>query len=278
MNVYKKIHYNQEIISSLKADEYPELARLRKKTTVIAHLYALMAHMLTYSSPVWPDRGRQYFLFSERHLAAWNRMNGGSGDITTWQSHKIFLLHASLIKTHVVIGEQTDAVLQRIWETAEANGRNSETLWSVPLYTPQVLKKAEQTALEYRENHVNLTHIRKNVIARVWGQRTADSLYRSSKHVISSEERYVEACLREAMKTAIKEKGFTTLEEILSRGLVLCADPHSAQHNYREIVRKIMVQKRLLIDSSGCEYHPIRKKDRVYAIPEDHKGFIITEK
>ena len=61
MNVYKKIHYNQEIIASLKADEYPELARLRKKTTVIAHLYALMAHMLTYSSPVWPDRGRQYY-------------------------------------------------------------------------------------------------------------------------------------------------------------------------------------------------------------------------
>ncbi len=236
--------------------------------------------MLSYSTPLWPTYNRRYFLFSERHLATWSRANGISGDLTTWQSHKVFLLHAGLIKTFIVIGEQTDSVLQQIWKTAVSSGHHSETLWTVPLYTPQVLKHAERIAKEYRENHVNLTHIRKNIIRRIWGQRMADSLYRSSRHVISAEERYVEHCLIEGIKNNILQKGFTTVEEIYSSGLSLCVTNSQNPEKllcYKRTITKLLEQKRLFFHKYGYEYHRIRKVDRILSLPAEHNGYIITK-
>lgn len=279
INIYSVIKYNENLLLSFSPTDYPELARLRSKTTILLHLYSLMLHMMTYSSPMWSSRNNSFFLFSEQHLADWNKAQGGTGDVNTWQSHKIFLIHAGLIKTNVIIGNQTDPILQRIWETAVTKGYRSETLWSVPLYTPQVLQRAEQIAKEYREKHINLTHITKKAIARAWDQKTADGLYRSSKHVISTEDKYVEECLRIVMKTAVAEKGYTTLDELYSLGLDQCMkSTKSTMGQYEEIIRKILVQKRLLIDSAGFEYHRIRNRDKEYAIPPDHKGFIITKK
>lgn len=277
--IYQIIDHNIEIITSLNEEVYPELVALRRKTTIIRHLYDLMQHMLSYSMPIWPTHNRQYFLFSKKQLSEWNKSNGGGGDPVTWQSHKIFLLHAGLIKTHVVIGKQKDPVLQLIWEKAEQKGYRSETLWSVPLYTPTVLNKAEQIALEYRMYHVNKSHISKNTIARVWGQRIADGLYRNSKHIISYEERHVESCLQRAISEMIEKDGFATLENMFDKGLALCMESgQETEKDYKQIISKLLKQKRLLIDRAGYEYHPIRRCDRSYLIPADHKGYIITKK
>ena len=278
IDIYSVIKYNEDLLLSFSPEDYPELARLRSKTTIIRHLYDLMEHMRSYSSPVWPVRFRRYFLFSEQHLADWNKKNGGSGDINTWQSHKIFLLHAGLIKTHVVIGDQTNPILQRIWETAVNSGYRSETLWSVPLFTPRVLMHADQIAKEYREKHVNLTHITKNTVTYAWDQKTADSLYRSSKHIISVDEKYVRSCLKEAMEITVADKGFTTLDELADKGLALCMRTKNEEIEYKKTIKKLLMQKRLLIDKAGYEYHRIRKRDREYEIPADHKGYIITKK
>ena len=276
--IYFAIHANQDILGSFTQDTYPELARIRRKTSVITHLYDLMEYMLTYSEPAWRRTNRCYFLFSEKHLTDWNKSRGGTGDVTTWQSHKIFLLHAGLIKTHVVIGEQKDPVLRRIWTTAVANGHRSETLWSVPLYTPEVLRRAEWIARQYRENHVNLTHIRKNVIVRIWGQYVANSLYRSSRHEISERERLVEICIREVMRTTVRQKGFTTVEELQQCAVVLCMSrQYGTEQQIIETIKKLMDQKRMLIYSAGYEFHPIRKEDRIFAIPKEYNGYIITE-
>lgn len=279
MNIYLIIRYNQDIIASLNPEEYPELVRLRRKTSIIRHLDDLMRHMQAYTSPVWPEYNKRYFLFSEKHFVDWNKSHGGSGDIMRIQSHKVFLLHAGLIKTHIVIGEQADPILQRIWSTAVAKDFRSETLWSVPLFTPSVLKKAEQIALEYRENHVNKSHITKNTIARVWGQRTADRLYRSSKHIISSEQRFVELCLQNAIQDAVSVKGYTTVKEMCDQCIALCQRTGDGSRGEYDIIIKLLLeQKRLMIQRAGYEYHRIRNKDRELPIPADHKGFIITKK
>ena len=279
--IYRIINHNMGTIASLNQEMYPELTRIGRQTAVMKHLYAIMLHMQSYTSPVWDKR---YFLFSERHLAKWSLMHGISGDLKTWQSHKVFLLHAGLIKTYVVIGEQEDPILQRIWETAMTNGHRSETLWTVPFYTPRVLNKAECMAKKYRENHVNLSHIRKNVIRRVWGRRTAESLYRSTTHGISNDEYFVEYCMTEAIKTQITQKGYTTVDEIYASGLKMCLDKCTGPEGqekmteYKRIMDELFDQKRLFFGRHGYEYHPIRKKDSSLAIPDDHKGFIITEK
>lgn len=278
-NINQVINHNIKIISTLKEEEYPELTALRRRATVIRHLYDLMQHMLSYSAPLWPLNNKRYFLFSKSYLADWNKANGGSGDASTWQSHKTFLLHAGLIKTFSVTYDQQDPVLHRIWETAKCKGYRSETLWTVPLYTSNVLKRAERIALEYRENHVNLSHITKNTIARVWGQRTADKLYRSSKHIISSEQRFVEQCLQKAIQDALSIKGYTTVDEMCNQSLDLCLKTgNGSRKEYKKIIKCFLEQKRLMINRAGCEYHRIRNEDRRLPIPADHKGFIITKK
>lgn len=277
--IFYVIKHNTDIIVSLNPDDYPELYRLWTKTSVLKHLYAIMQHMLTYSSPLWPAYSKQYFLFSERHLVEWSIDYGISGDLTTWQSHKIFLLHAGLIKTFTVIGNQTDPILQQIWNKAVSNEHHSETLWTVPFYTTQVLNRAERIAKEYRENHVNLTHIRKNVIHRVWGIQTANSLYRSSRHVISADEKYVEHCLIESVKNNMAHKGFTTVDEIYSSGLELCmknGNNPEKKTEYKRIMKMLLEQKRFFFSKFGYEYHPIRKKDNCYQIPTGYRGYIIT--
>ena len=174
---------------------------------------------------------------------------------------------------------QGDPVLQGIWAKAVSSGNRSETLWSVPLYTPEVLTHAESIAREYRKKHVNLTHITKKTIARAWDQRTADGLYRNSKHINGAADRYAESCLRKAIKEAIAEKGFTTIDEIFFRGLALCmADQNISRQDYEATICKLLEQKRLLIDRAGFQYHRIRKIDKALAIPPCYTGFIITEK
>ena len=157
MDIYKIIHINEEIILSLDPIKYPCLVTGCGRAKVLIHLYNLMEHMKSYSSPLL-ILNNQYFLFSERHLAKWNLAHGGSGSVNAWQSHKVFLLHTGLIKTCVVIGNQKDPILQGVWDKAVSSNRRSETLWTVPLYTAEVLEHAERIAREYLENHVNLSH------------------------------------------------------------------------------------------------------------------------
>ena len=275
--IWMIIKKNMEIISTLDPEEYPELCRLKEKTTVMTHLYAIMQHMQTYSTPIWPAVNPSYFLFSIRYLERWGKENGYKGGKDTWQSHKVFLLHAGLIKTHPVIGEQTDPMLQRIWETAVKNNQRSETLWTVPLYVPAVLERAEQIAREYRENHINLTKITKDAIAAVWGQPTANALYRVSDHIISSHKHLVRMYLIQAMNEMIDKRGYTTEAEMRSECLLMCTvSIDIGEVECLELIEKIMAQKRSLINKEGCEYHRIRKEDKLLGIPNEYKQYIIT--
>lgn len=279
VKIWSIIQNDIDIITSLNPEEYPELCRLRTKTTVLLHLYAIMRHMQTYSAPVWPAEHPSYFLFSVRHLAKWSKGHGWTGGIDTWQSHKIFLLHAGLIKTHPVIGEQDDPILQSIWMRAVNKQQRSETLWTVPFYSEPVLRHAEQIAGEYRENHINLTKITKDAIANVFGQPTADRLYRSSNHVVSAAKKTVLEYLIRVMNQMIDLHGFTSEEEIRSEAVRMCCKETEIDPDLcAELVSKLMCQKRTIINNAGCEYHRIRQADRKMDIPLDYKRFIITRK
>ncbi len=267
-----------DTISNLDPSEYPELCKPRRKK-IIVRLYKLMEHMLTYSTPVWPEKDKRYFLFSQKHLSDWYRANGGTGDETTWQAHKIFLLHTGLLKTFVVIGEHPDPVLKRNWERAKAKHHRTTTLWTVPLFTPDILRHAEEIARQYTQYHINISRIRKNIISRVWGKRTANYLYRSTGHNIGKNEWIVYACLVQAMKDCISQHGFTTENEITAEAQALCEDTTDiSQQECKTLLRKLMAQKRYIIDHEGYEYHPIRNTDRIVDIPEGYTGYIITPK
>lgn len=277
VNIWIIIQINLEIITSLHPEEYPDLSRLMQKTTVISHLYAIMQHMQTYTTPVWPANNPRYFLFSIRNLVRWGKANRYTGGVDTWQSHKIFLLHAGLIKTHPVIGEQEDQFLQSIWMSAVKKGQRSETLWTVPFYTPAVLQQAEKIAREYREKHVNLTKITKDAIAIGWDQRTADRLFRSSNHVVSRIKSQVKQCLKDAMDSMIDLHGYTTEAEMRSEALKQCQENLDINPTEcLELIDKLMAQKRALIRDAGYAYHRIRKIDRQLNIPVTYTGYIIT--
>ncbi len=278
-NIWIVLQSNIETISSLSPEEYPELCRLRQKTTVLLHLYAIMQRMQTYSAPLWPAGHPSFFLFSIRHLVKWGNRNGYPGGIETWQSHKVFLLHAGLIKTHPVIGEQEDPLLQSIWISAAKKKQRSETLWTVPFYTPELLQHAEQIAREYREKHICLAKITKDTIASAWDQPTANSLFRTSGHVISTAKKRVKENLIRTMYNMIDQKGYTTEAEMRSECLNLCYEDIELDiSECRSLIEKLMAQKRSLINDAGCEYHRIRKIDRKLSFPKDHKGYIITRK
>ncbi len=272
------ISYNMDILLSLNYAEYPELCKPRRKK-VLHRLFMLMEYMLTYDKPAWTNNGKEYYLFSLGHLSDWYRANGGSGDKTSWESLKIFFLHTGLIDTYVVIGEQDNPFLQKNWEIAKAKGHKTETLWTVPLYTPSVLQHAEEIARQYTERHVNISHIRKNDIARAWDRQTAERLYRSTAHDISAAERQVYGCLVKAMKDLIAKQGYTVETAMIAEGKRLCEITTSLEPDeYSIIIQKLMRQKRNLITYNGCEYHPQRKQDRVLSIPDAYTGYIITRK
>ncbi len=279
-DIYYIIDENIDIINCLNPEEYPELCRLKEKTTVIQHLYAILQRMQAYSRPIWPIGRERYFLFSVGKLREWAMGMNYTGSIQAWQSHKILLQHAGLIQTYIAIGEQTDPILKRIVQVAESKGYRSETLWTTRLYTPTILKQAEHIIREYCEKHINLTHITKNVISRTWSPEIASSLYRS-KHIISSVERAVYSCLIQTMNKILDDQEYTTVPMITSETATEFENRYPAIITQQEciaIISKLLEQKRYIFNNNGCEYHPIRKVDRKFNIPDRSNGYIITRK
>ena len=277
MDILLIIEYNLLALDDLRI--YPELYRISRCTKVIVHLLAILHHMQSYSYPVWRHKEQDYFLFSIQHLAAWSQTKGWTGHIAGWQSHKVFLQHAGLIEIYPISGKQKDPFLKSVWQHAIDKGQRPESLWTVPLYTPEVLANADRIAKEYREKHINLSNITRDVILRSWGKRIADRLFRNSHHVLSNDKRAVLSCLKRATLDLIRRKGYTYEEELRSAAALLCAEATNIPAcTYTKLIVNLMKQKRMLLDECGCEYHPIRKRDRVLALPEGFSKYIITRK
>lgn len=294
---------NKDILQHLDPAEYPELVRLAARTKIIHNLNLIMDHMLTYLCPVWPTANRRYFLFSITHMTSWAKSEHQckSGN-KTWQGYIAFLDDAGLIKRLRVTGPSEDEFLNSIWlKTQERTRENrygrmiSETLWTVPSYTPEVLKHAEEIAALYRQHHINLSHLSKSDMIRLRGSEIADRLYHDHR-VISREETLVHDTMVTVINGLIEAKGYTTgqelettLSEKISESLGFThsdpmrqnewttgdLDSYEQEKLYRKEIKKAMARKKAVCAECGCVYGQATREQRAFFSLPNHSWIII---
>ena len=226
------IRRDQDTIAHLDPERYPNLCLLSRKTKVMIHLNCIMEHMLTYRCPVWPQNNRMYYLFSTAHLQEWSRVNKEiRSSNKTWQGHIVFLEIIGLIKTIRVTGHSPDRFLDSLYTRAQernrANGWKkriiSETLWTVPRYTTEVLSNADAMAKRYLDARINLSQMNKDDVIAISGQETANRIYHDQR-VIGRETQIVHDCICRVIRAAVHEKGYATKAEINERLEATLAD------------------------------------------------------
>lgn len=280
INIMMMIQLALDTIASLDPLQYGNLTWYREHTTVFRHLQGMLELFQSKENPVVTLNGKAYFLFAMEYL----KTNAGcGGTIKAWQSHKIFLTDLGLIETYVVNVPSSNPTINRIWETAQRKKQRCETLWTVPLYTPELLQHADEIAGLYRSAGISVSNIRKTVIVRFRGQDRANWLYWPNCRVIGDNEQMLLRYCNEAIQDGIASKGYTTFREVRERmigfliGRLLFRSSQEALADYEEIKRekaltrildKILENKRFLCVENGCEYRQIRRSDREqYDIP-----------
>lgn len=222
--IFDVINENKRILSEFDHERYPALAWLEKRTSVFDTLKLFMEHMLTYKWPVWPrDEGSDpsYFLFSQGHLLKWGQEQGYRRTPITLQGHYIFLIDTGLLKRVRATSDSQDPILREIWNQAVKNAAErhqghrilAETLWSVDLFTDEVLAKADGIARKYNDHKIPLSHIRKNDIIRLHGQEIANKLYLDGR-TISQEEQYVIAKINEVIQNSVEATGYASVQQV----------------------------------------------------------------
>ena len=285
------IRRDQDILVHLDPERYPNLCHLSRKTKVMLHLNCIMDHMLTYRCPVWPESNRRYYLFSTAHLQEWSRENKGiRSSSKTWQGHTVFLEIIGLIKIIRVTGHSSDRFLDSLYTRAQERSRAhgwkkriiSETLWTVPPYTPELLAKADTIAKRYLDARINLSLLNKDDVIDISGQEIANRIYHDQR-VVGQETQNVHVYVCQVIRAAVHEKGYATKAEIKERLEAALADEQhftfpdpDRQHEwtpadldewerekrYKHEVQKAMVRLRQFCGKCGCSFGPAKKPDQ----------------
>ncbi len=273
--VFADAIYDLSVIRAIDASVYPSLGHLAKRTTVIAHLEGLLLNILSHPYALWPRDAARYFPIGKDMLEAWCKDHGIGGSTMSWQGHLIFLEDCGLTHTFRAIGSSDDPILQSTLDYAAANGQPSAvTFRTVPRYTEEILRHADEVAAVYLRNRVNLSHLTKADVIAVRGNETADRLYRD-RRIISAEEQRVREKWQRVLIEMVGTHGYALRETVIR--MVRRAVPRTKP--YRDALRKLETLTPFLANQAGCEYHPIRKADRErYQISKRIKCWIITRR
>ncbi len=293
MDINLLVTFAIEVLASLDAEVYANLSYFRAKTTLFDHLEAILRMFEGREKPAVTIEGKPYFIFSQAYIRRWAKEeldSGGTGE--RWQSHKIVLLDLGLVEKYVVTGPSDIPALNRIWNAATRKNRRPETLWTIPLYDTECLMRAEHIAGIYRNCRVSIAHLRKNTVIRFRGQAQADFLYWPDRRRIGEAEATVLSSCREAIRTAIRDKGYTTFKELKTRVRadlagrpvfqqmllqLLSPDKTERKDSYNALLGLILQEKNLLCLEVGCVYRQIRKEDReTLNLPETLRSWFIV--
>lgn len=257
------IRENIKIINTITAEEYPALFRLFKRTSIRAHLIQLLEYMQERPYPREMDNaGRGYWTAAISFLC-----NKHGGTIEARQSHTIFLIDAGLIQRSKPNSKTRLAGMAEAYHEAVKTQKTPPSFYSVEKYTEELLNKAEVVAAHYKAHRIRMSHIKKIDVIMASGQRRANEVYADFRTISQREMQGLELAA-EAIKTAIKEKGYATPEDMLF--------PLDGRIPW-EIRRDIENRIGSVTIWAGYEYRPPQKADREKFKLNDGK-WIITEK
>lgn len=284
MKISDKIERNTYIVLTLKdhADKYPELARLFRRTTTGAHLYAIMEHMRrAYDKPAYMGR---YYAFSIGHLMEWsaNELDiGGRSEV--WQAHAIMLQDMGLIQRIRPNKDDKDPILKRLYEVSlqktkeTGRGYRPETLWAVPVYNKAALQRAEEVAAIYHAAKANTSHLTKADIIRIRGQERANQLYGNGFHVPAIQQELT-GMLTATIQAQLAEDGYTTADKVYAQteAIVIENVDQDKRREYLRALAKLWERQKnvIIIQAGAIKKRPKKEQMERYSLP-DTKAIII---
>lgn len=281
MNQRDVIIHNKEVLEALDSKAYPNLDWFLRKKKLLVRLEAIMDHMLSYLTPVWPSGNKRYYAFSMPYLKKWAKEKLNiAGSEMTWQGQVVFFEDAGLINRIRVTGPSQDPFLNSVWEQAIERTKNrnipikTESLWTTKQYNPKLLSDAEEVAKIYRDADINLYHFTKSDMIRLRGKERSDRFYIEKRNIMWEED-LVYDCMIRAINEIVDKKGYARpaeVEEKVARMLdeqlhfthpdrlrmdEWTADDlkeHEREKTFRKEIKKAMARKKTICHDCGCVY------------------------
>lgn len=296
-DVFSRIDYNLTLLEEGNWDAYPELSRFSRgrRKQVFEHLRAVMMNMLEHEVPEW--RRNDMFLVTNDYIQQWAKSNlHVAGSRISWQSHLILLQDLGLITafraTRANLPDKTQTIN---YDRSRRLGGKASTFRSVPLYTDEVLGKAEKIAAAYKE--ANVGHLTKESVAVLRGQEVANRLYLDSR-VESSQSEWVRQTYMDAIIAAAQGKGYASVDEVYAKtmaqirktepiGDIDLYSPIKAEESkrlqrrrlYEHDLKKWADKKSVVADMAGYEYRPLRNDEKAaLGLPTNFRKWVFVPK
>ena len=296
MKVYADINDNLSIIEHIDPERYPVLSYYSNQI-VFQHLKGLMLNMLSRPFPIWPESNPTFFAVSNNYLEAWCKAQGIGGSSKSIQGSLMFLRIIGLVKAFRPGENYHDPIADNLKKKFK-RGKASRaiTLRTVPLYTDDVLRYAEERAKPFFDANIKISKLVKTDVSDVLDQEEADRYYQSG-FTKSQIERHVDDVMLRVLEEEVQKNGYALYEPSLQRAKQiidseaafifpeLFSEPTEEervemhrQNEYYYAFIKFGERKSQKAKRKGLEYHQISKNDREkYNIPPEIRCWIFTK-
>ena len=198
-HVFADVLKNMETIEHLSEEEYPYLFQALRSRSMRDHLNCTLLNMYSHALPTRVGN-MLGFLQTKTYLHKWGNANNVIGSRFSWQSHLIFLTDAGLLKKFIDSNKPLSRGLFR----------------SVPRYTPEVLREADDKARKYIAHGIKLNNFTKSEVIRVSGQARANTLFYGDGRVISAVEENISNMFIAEANRILDEQGYALPDQIVN--------------------------------------------------------------
>ena len=260
-HIYADILQNLDTISNLNQEEYPFLFKALQSRGMRDHLNATLINMYAHETPTTINK-LVCFLQTKSYLHEWGKSQGVTGSRFSWQSHLIFLTDAGLLKKYVDRNKPVNRQMYR----------------SIPRYTSDILRKADNKARKYIEAGIKLSNFTKAEVILVSGQQRADFLYYGDERVISGMQQTIDNLYKEMANQIIAEQGYAIPAEIVDKLSLQVIERYwfdpfepeeanpSQRREYKQAIRELdRLKNRFarLAKIIPCQYRRLTKEEKL---------------
>lgn len=261
-----RLRIASDTIVDLPADEYPALTAYFKKTSGKRCLIGLLDVLRSYDKPMFTMKnGKAYYAVSQRYLIM---VHGGSQQ--TWNSCLTFLAVIGLIERIRPSKDSRIPAIKAMYEKAKEKKLSSQLLYSIPEYTPEVLRKADEVVALWKSKGVSTSNITKLSVVTVIGKQEADRSTITIHRPGSDNEAAIKEMLFRITKT-VEAKGYTTKNEVLA--MTATRTPRT-EYQLERIWKQV---HNSILQEAGASYHrPTKEQKEQFNLANDN--WIITKK
>ncbi len=203
------IRTDLELLADL--EQFPALNTILygRNSSAGRHLKNVLEFMLDHSMPVQIDsKGQGYWKIPRDKLVS---LHGGHK--MTWQGQLIFFRASGLLKGTVPNDQTQLDKLQRAYLNARKNGLQSPVFYSPVLYTPEVLRNANDISELFIREGISLGKLTKSQVIKVLGEDAANVLYMDFRRT-PIEDIWLKSYLKGLFSVFIERQGYLSIEDL----------------------------------------------------------------